>query len=207
MTNLILRINNTINDVAYPTGTWVNVDSADKFIFSEETTEVADGKTLNLDESVLNRAAVLIDPDDPVTVPKYFLADVATNLFKEIKLAGNQNKQYAFCCSFDGATATEPALEAWDDENLNTILLYCLGLENPDNSWFKTICTTDELPGARTWISLAGSNINNRLLLNSEAGALIAAKNLYFNLKIVIPAGLDNPGTFNPVLLITYTTN
>jgi len=211
MTSLIFRINNTVTDSNYVTapGNFITVDEVlDRFIFSNGSTQVADGQSIPTEED-LNRAAVLLDALYQVIVPKYFLADaLPSNILKEIKLAGNQNKRYAFCCSFDGATATEPVLEAWDNNNINTILLTCLGSGTPNNSWFKAICTTGVLPGA-DWVGtpLAGSGSSNHVLLNAGAGALTVAKDLYFNMKIIIPAGINTPEYYTPTLLVTYTTN
>jgi len=85
MSNMILHINHTVNDVVYPTGDWIAVDpNADSFIFSQGSAAglgVSDGDTLP-SESLLNRYAVLLDAVNPVTVPKYFLADGSTSLLK-----------------------------------------------------------------------------------------------------------------------------
>jgi len=212
MTNLTFRVNNSEVDSAYgETGViFIDTDLTEDFlIFSEGSDEVKDGEAIPT-ELDLNRAAVELDPVNPVIVSKYFLADIGSNILKEVKLAGNQNKRYVFCCSFDGATASEPKLEAWDDENLDSYDLACLGEGTPNLSWFRAICTTDSLPG-EDWTSfgtpLAGSGASNSLFLNNGAGALTEAKNLYFNFQIVIPGGIDTPAAFSAKLLITYSTN
>ena len=117
------------------------------------------------------------------------------------------DKQFVICVSFDGATATEPQLEVWDNANLNTVTSVALGAGVPALSWYKGICTTDELPGVRTYVPLAGAGVSNVVKLNSGNGALSDAKDLYFNFKIVIPAGIANPSAELPVIAITYTTN
>lgn len=210
MTHLILRINNSITDssfVAAP-GNFIDVDPVnDSFIFSAGSGAVADGQPLP-SATDLNRAATQLSAIADVIVSKYLLSDASAALLKEIKLAGNQNKQFVFCASFDGATASEPILEAWDDTNLNSIALACLGAGVAANSWYKAVRTTSGLPGSN-WagIHLAGSASGNHILLNGGVGALGAAVDLYFNFKIVIPAGTAIAALYQPVLLITYTTN
>jgi hypothetical protein len=210
MTNLTLLINNTLTDIAVVNiGTdWIAVDpNADTFIFSQGGGSVADGQVIP-SESLLNRYAVQLDDTNPVTVPKYFLADFSANLLKDVKLAGNQNKRYVFAASFDGATATEPILECWDTSNMDTILSAALGAGTPSASWYKGVCTTSALPGVN-WVgvALAGDGISNSILLNNGAGALSGAGILYFNFKVVIPGGYLTPGLYTPIMAIIYATN
>lgn len=210
MANLSLLINNKVTDtpVANIGTDWIEVDPVyDYFIFSQGGGSVADGQAIP-SESLLNRYAVQLSGVDPVTVPKYFLGDFSANLLKEVKLAGNQNKRYVFAASFDGATATEPVLECWDNPTMDTFLSPALGAGVANSSWYRAVCTTAALPGV-DWVGtpLAGDGISNSLLLNNGAGALIAATILYFNFKILIPAGYLTPGLFTPVMTITYATN
>ena len=210
MAEATLIINNTTNDTEVVNlGTdWIEVDKYyDEFIFSQGGGAVADGQAIP-SESLLNRYAVQLDDTDPVTVPKYFLSDFSANLLKEIKLAGNQNKRYVFAVSFDGATATEPILEAWDNPSMDSYLSPALGSGTPSASWYKAICTTAALPGV-DWVGtvLAGDGISNSLLLNNGSGALSGADILYFNFKIVIPAGYLTPGLHTPILAVIYATN
>ncbi len=208
-TNLLVRINNSLTDGTYAANpsNYVTLDTAkDYFIFSQGSATVADGQAIPSQDD-LNRAGVVISAVSAVTVPKYFLADVSVNLLKEIKLSGNNSNRYVFCASFDGATASEPILEAWDDDNLNTYTLTCLGAGTPNSSWFKAICTTHSAP-SYGWAGtpLAGTGASNSVLLNGGLGALTVATDLYFNLKIIIPAG-SVAALYTPKLLITYTTN
>jgi hypothetical protein len=210
MTNLILKINNTITDSVIGIG-WIDVDPInDSLIFSTGSPAgqgVSDGDALP-SEALLNRYAVQLSNISPVTVPKYFLADNSVSLLKEIKLAGNQNKQYVFGCSFDGPTATEPQLEAWDNEDMDSYADPSLGAGVPSVSWYKAIATSTVLPGANwTGVSLAGNGASNIVLLNEGNGALTVADDLYFNFKIVIPAGYLTPAVHTPMLAIIYTTN
>ena len=210
MTSLTLLINNTLNDTAVTNiGTdWIAVDPAyDAFIFTQGGGSVANGAAIP-SEALLNRYAVQLSASLPVTVPKYFLSDFSANLLKEAKLAGNQNKRCAFAASFDGATATEPILECWDSTGMDTYLSPALGAGIPANSWYKAVCTIAALPGV-DWVGrpLAGDGISNVLYLNNGAGALSVAGILYFNFKIVIPAGYITPALHTPIMAIIYATN
>ena len=209
MTSLILRVNHSTVDSPFVTApsNFIDVAAADSFIFSAGSALVADGQALP-SQADLNRAATLLSPTVSVIVAKYFLRQVASGLLREIYLAGNQNKQFVFCCSFDGATATEPQLEIWDNINLNTYAAVSLGASVPNSSWYKGVCTTLAAPGVGwTGTPLAGSGSSNIILLNNGAGALTAAKDLYFNLMLKIPAGVSTPGAESPILTVTYTTN
>jgi hypothetical protein len=209
MTNLLLRINNSAVDNPYVTSpsNFITVAADDTFIFSAGSALVANGQPIP-SQADLNRAATLLSPTLATIVAHYFLGDTSLNLLKEIYLAGNGNNRYAFCCSFDGATASEPQLEAWDDSDLDSYSLTCLGSGNPANSWYKAKCTTSLAPGA-TWTGtpLGGSGASNIILLNDGAGALTVAKDLYFNFHVNIPAGVTTPGQYLPVLVVTYATN
>jgi hypothetical protein len=210
MTNLVFRINNTVNDVAYGSmesgdDYYIDVASDDILLFTNGSDIVKDGELLPSEEDI-NRAATLLSLVSPVTVAKYILEDISEARLREAKLAG-LNKRYAFCVSFDGPTATEPQLEAWDNASLNSILSVCLGAGTANSSWYKAICTTDALPGVRTYVNLAGAGTSNVVKLNAGNGALSGAKDLYFNFKVIIPATPIDPAQYLPVLLITYTTN
>lgn len=214
MTNLLFRINHTSIDDSYANSpsNFVTLGAGDSLIFSAGSAIVADGQPIP-SQSDLNRAGTLLDPLVATIVAHYFLADSSENELVEIHLAGNQNKRYVFACSFDGPTASEPQLEAWDDSNLNSYLLGCLGNGTPANSWYKAKCTTSALPGAAwTGTPLAGSGASNIILLNNGNGALgdlgsgESTQELYFNFHVKIPAAYTTPGQYLPILLITYTT-
>lgn len=209
MTNLLFRVNVNAADASYVAqpSYYVTVANDDTLIFSAGSAQVIDGATIP-SQTDLNRAATLLSPTLATIVAHYFLADVSDVLLKEIHNAGNADKQYVFCCSFDGATASEPQLEAWDTTDINTYNLLCLGAGVPASSWYKAKCTTVVSPGA-TWTGtpLAGSGASNVILLNAGGGALTVAKDLYFNLHINIPAAVTTPGAYLPVLLVTYCTN
>lgn len=205
-----LYINNLTDELAYGVSgsDWIIVDpSADYFIYSAGSVSVIDDASIP-SETELNRAAVQLDASNPVNVSKYFLADNSDNKLKEVKNAGNQDKQYAFCCVFDGATASEPQLETWDNSDMDNYNNPAIGAGIPSNSWYKAVNTNIGTPGT-DWIgiSLAGSGSSNILLLNDGNGALSGAENLYFNFKIVIPGGYLTPALHTPILVVTYTEN
>lgn len=213
-TTMTLRVNRSSNDVAYADQIsgqdyYTSFEAGvDKFYFSEGSAAVADGEVIP-SEAELNRAAInlsLITVD--YEVPHYFLGDVSADLLREIALAGSEDYQYVFCCSFDGETASEPQLEAWDDDDLDSFVSQALGLGTPANSWYRAICTTTSSPGV-SWSGtpLAGSGSSNIVLLNDGNGALSGATDLYFNFKIVVPVGLTVAAILTPVLCVTFTEN
>lgn len=210
MTSVIFRVNHTTTDHIYGISgedLYIDVALADTLIFSNGSDDVKDGENIPTPQE-LNIAAVPLSAIADVYVPKYFLADVSVNTLYEIMNAGRQNKQYVFCCSFDGATASEPVLQAWDDDNLTSTLSVALGGGVASQSWYKAICTTNALPGVN-WngTPLAGNSSSYSVLLNAGAGALSVAKDLYFNFHVKIPAGTSTPGISQPVLAIVYATN
>jgi len=215
MTNLIVAINNSVDDLPYGTSgvDWIDLSlSNDYLIFSNGSLTVADGKLIP-SSSDLNQAGVIISEVAKVIVPKYFLADISDGILKEIKNAGNQNKRYVFAFDFDGETSSEPVLEIWDNANLNSIDLDSLGAGDESASWFWGITTTTALPGA-IWIGdsplvghrLAGSAENYFLWLNNGLGALATAKTLYCQLKIIIPVNIGIAGLNQPCICIKYTS-
>ena len=208
-TNIKIYINCDTQDLPFGTSgvDWVELNlTYDKLIYSAGSDTVKDGEVIP-SPTQLSQAGVLITTSD-VIVPHYFLADASVNLLKEIHNAGNQNKRYVFCFSFDGVTASEPVLELWDDITLSTITNYSLGSGIAMDSWFRGITTTDALPRTN-WVGskLAGSSNSHFLFLNNGNGALSAAKDLYVNLKVIVPANFANAGAENPVMAIKYTTN
>jgi hypothetical protein len=210
MTNLSIYVNNDTQDQPLNTSgiSWTLVDiNNDYLIFSNGSDVVADGESIPTDTE-LNQAGVIISATEEVIVPKYFLADANAVVLKEIHNAGNQNKRYVFAFYFDGATASEPVLELWDDEDMDTVDAYSLGNGTPANSWWKGVVTTDGLPGA-DWAgsALAGATDTHFLKLNNNNGALTTAKTLYCNLKIVIPAGATQGGAEVPILVVKWTSN
>jgi len=178
----------------------------DEIIWSAGSAAVADGQDTPT-EAELNEAATLIDTVDVEIADAFLLDDSATGVeLKLIDLAGSQDTQFVFLFSFDGATATEPFLEAWDDTNHNTTNFQSLGAGTPANSFISAVLTTSGLPGAAwTGTKIAGSS--NRLSLNGGGGALVAATDVYTNIKVVVPANHPTPAAEKPVLTIRFTFN
>jgi len=206
---LTIYVNKSTNDLsraASPTDFILMNLTNDSLIFSAGSDTVKDGEPIPT-PTQLNSAAILITVTD-VEVPHFFLADASDDELKEIHNAGNQNKQYVFCAAFGGATASEPILELWDDEDLDSINSYCLGAGVANNSFFRGIQTTSGLPGdGWTGSRLAGSSDNHFLWLNDEDGALSGASDLYWTLRITVPADYANAASESPTMVIKWTEN
>jgi hypothetical protein len=203
---LEIYVNTEITDLPLGVGTFTLIDVDNDFLlFSNGSDVVADGEVIP-SETQLNSAGILLTGVEQI-VPHYFLADNSANLLKEIHLMGASNSQHVMAFSFDNPTATEPVLEIWDDEDLNSIESVSLGEGVASSSWFRGICTTDALPGVG-WNGsrLAGSNAGNFLWLNNQNGPLSGADVLYFQLKIVIPSIQVLAGAEVPVFAIKYAS-
>jgi len=215
-TELRVALNLDTQDLALDTSgvDWldVNVDN-DYLIFSNGSSAVFDGAFTPTEQELI-QAGVVVSPSAKVIVPKYFINDTSAGIIREIVNAGDNNKRYVFAFDFDGATASEPVLEVWDDTTLNTINFNTLGAGTAINSWVWGITTTDALPGAG-WVGdtpsvgsrLAGNASGNFLWLNNQAGALSVAKTLYCQLKIITPAGVTISGAETPVFVCKFTAN
>jgi len=149
------------------------------------------------------------DPDDgtkyPVVIPdagdleapKTFVDDDSEEIFDQVPLAGTTDGEqsggdtrYVFAIYFDGATAGIPTLEAWDDDSHAAADDDFLGGGTPGDSTLLAVATTNAAPGSATWAGTPLSATDSRIEL--DTGALGGAKNLYFNIKQVIPS------TFTP---------
>ncbi|MGD2072069.1 MAG: hypothetical protein PVG65_01080 [Candidatus Thorarchaeota archaeon] len=186
--------------------TEIDVDN-DELIFSAGSDSVADGEPIPSDTQLNQAGLLLVTPRAEQTYDKYFLSDNSAGILKEIHNMGAGNYRYVLAFSFDGATASEPVLEVWDDSDLDSINNVSLGAGTPSNSWFRGITTTGALPGASwTGSRLAGSSDGHFLYLNDENGALSGADILYCQLKVVIPASQTDAGANTPVIAIKYAT-
>jgi len=214
MTNLYIAVNKVDSLLTYRDNPadYVEIDLInDYLIWSNGSIAVADGQD-EPTELELTIAAPHIDPDDPMTVEKCFIFDDSEGpgTLREINGMGI-NRRYVFCFMFDGATASEPQLEAWDNSSHNTANFHVLGNGTPANSMIKGVATTLALPG-EGWsgIPIADTNV---LLLNDGAGALPvldsteSAHDRYCNLKIVIPADYPTPAVEPFVLTVRYLYN
>lgn len=214
--SLTVRVNYVDPDVTYETtpADYIAMDLVnDYLIWTEGDATVKDLMLAEPTSDQLNTAASKIDPDDPKTVDKCLLmdysADVGGAYYTHLVLGMGENKRYVFGFSFDGATASEPQLEAWDDSNHDSTDKHVLGNGTPASSMVKAVCTTASLPGA-SWAgyALAGARV---LQLNNGNGALAAlasaetSQELYANIKLVIPAAYATPAVENFVLTCRYT--
>jgi hypothetical protein len=210
-TALTVRINYVDADVNYATtpADYIALDLVnDYLIWTKGNATVKDLMTHEPTASELNAAAEEIDPLLPVTVSKCLLMDYSHDVggayYTHLVKGMSENKKFVFCFSLDGATATEPQLEAWDTSAHSTANKHVLGAGVPANSMMKGVCTTTSLPGAG-WAGTALAGASNVLLLNDGSGALIGAADLYANLKIKIPAAYSTPAAETFVLTVRYT--
>lgn len=217
-TNLNVLVNYVDADVLYQTtpADYIVMDlDNDYLIWTAGSAVIKDLMTHEPITSELNAAATIIDPTVDVTVAKCLLMDdshdvggpdIYTHLVKGM---GDDTKRYSYCFSFDGETATEPQLEAWEDDTHLTFALHVLGNGTPANSFVKASCTTASIPSVSGWNAIAGGS--NVLELNDGAGALGSipsgqiTQELYANLKIVIPGGYATPAGETFVLTVRYT--
>ncbi len=219
-TNLTTRINYVDADLEYDdTGAgYIDLDlDNDYIIWTAGSDDVKDLMTHEPTPTELNEASTIIDDDDPVTVALCLLMDYSHDVggayyTHEVKGMGD-NKRYVFNFSFDGDTANEPQLETWDDDTHSSYAKHVLGNGTPANSMVKAICTTLGLPGTG-WagIAIAGGDSTRVVKLNGGTGAIEletgeTERNLYANMKIVIPDGYTPPAIETFVSSIRYTWN
>lgn len=207
-TALLVRINFVDADVNYTTtpADFITLDLVNDYLIWSDS--LADLMTHEPTPAELNAAASIIDPVNPVTIAKCLLMDyshdVGGSYYTHLVKGMSENKRYSYCFSFDGATATEPQLEAWDTSAHSTYVKNVLGAGTPANSMMKGICTTTSLPGAG-WVGASLAGGSNVLLLNDGNGALSGAGHLYANMKIKIPGGYATPAAETFVLTVRYT--
>jgi hypothetical protein len=207
---LTIYVNTGTSDVALTdsSGEFTEIDvDADSLIFSNGSNTVADGEPIP-SESALNSAGILLDGTEQI-VPHYFLADNSAGILKEIFNAGNQNKRYTFAFDWDDVSgvASEPVLEIWDDDDLDSIDNISLGAGTASSSWWRGVVTTGALPGA-DWVGqrLAGSSASNYLLLNDGDGPITGPDTLYCNLKVIAPASQISAGSNECIIAIKYSS-
>jgi hypothetical protein len=220
-TSLTVRINYVDATVDYQTtaANYIDVDlTNDYIIWSDGSDTVTDLMTSEPTEDELNEASVTIDADADKEPNLCLLMDNSHDVggaYYTHQLKGvGENKRYVYCFSFDGPTASEPTLEAWDDSNRNSTDKHVLGNGTPANSMVKAISTTSGSPGA-SWAgtAIAGSGSTRKINLNDGNGALGAVpsgqstQELYANVKIVVPQDYANPAVESFVLTCRYTWN
>lgn len=199
--NTYWLFNNTVNDgenTGNATGgaggassNWVVIDLAnDTILFLDD--QQNDG-----DPNNGTKYSVLIPDAGSIEAPKTFIDDYSESIFDQAPLAGTTNGEqsggdtrYVFAIYFDGATAGIPTLEAWNDNTHAAADDDFLGGGTPSDSTLLAIATTNGAPGSATWAGTPLSGTDSRIEL--DTAALSAAKNLYFNIKQVVPS------TFTP---------
>jgi len=207
-TALLVRVNyvDATHEYVGHNADYITMDLTNDYLIWSKL--LADLMTHEPTSDELNAAAEIIDPAVNVIVAKCLLMDYSHNVggsyYTHLVKGMSENEKYVFCFSFDGPTATEPQLEAWDSSAHTTYVKNVLGAGYPANSMLKGICTTISLPGAG-WPGIALAGGSNVILLNNGSGALTVAKDLYANLKIVIPAAYVTPAAETFVKTIRYT--
>ena len=211
MTTMDLYVNyvDATVPIATTLGDYILVDlTNDYLIWTAGSPVVTDLMTHEPTPTELQGAATVIDALLPVTVPYCMLMDYSHNIggtyYTHIIKGMSENKRYVFGFRFLGSTATEPQLEAWDDITHTTFHTNVLGFNVANNSMVKAVCTTVALPGTNwTGTSLAGST--NIVLLNAGLGALTTSKDLYANIKIILPANYATPSAETFKLSVRFT--
>jgi len=208
-TTVTVAVNTSASDVEYDASgaNWTIIAPAsDYLVFSAGSDVVDDAQSIPTQAQYASAGVILTGSQ--IVVDRYFLADISDDELKEIDLMGNTTSQYVMAFDFDGATASEPALELWDDADLDTITGTTLGAGTPSNSWWRGICTTTS-GGSSDWtgVTLAGASDGHYIELNDGSGAIAVATTLYCNLKIVIPASATTGLSATPKFVVKYTSN
>ena len=213
-TTMTLKINNLDADLAVgDTGaSYIDVDLTHDYNIWTAGSDAVKAEEDEPTPTELNLASSLIDDSVEVQVTHCLLYDYSASKLKEVVGMGD-NKRYVFAFSFDGDTATEPQLEAWDDSDHNSTDKNVLGAWTPADSMVKAVCTTGALPGANwaktggTHTELAGANV---VKLNDNNGAITlvtgeSARVLYANIAIVIPVAYATPAIETFTLTTRYS--
>lgn len=211
--NIYFLFNNTANDGANTgnasggaggsSSNWVVVDLVnDQLLFLDDQQE--DGDLISG-----TKYPVIIPESGNLEAPKTFVKDNSESEYDQVPLAGTTageqdggNTQYVFAIYFDGATASIPYLEAWDDTDHDTAENVFLGDGTPANSTILAVATTNGVPGSATWAGTPLSGTDSRVAL--DTAPLSGAKNLYFNIKQVIPSTFDPVSDSDNVLTLRF---
>jgi len=206
-TTLVVKANTTAND-ATDSGNFVTLDlTNDKLIWSDGSAAVADGQP-SPSVAELNEAAPLVPSGSEYEIPYLFLLDFSATgqELKLMDLAGSLNNRYVLRFEFDAGTATEPTLEAWDDNGHDSNDLNCLGAGTGADSYISVVRTTDGAPGS-AWTGTPISGSSNKSNMNGGAGSLGSGSHtIYYNIKTVVPIAAT-PAAEAPVLTVRYTWN
>ena len=210
--NLVTRVN-IGSEIAYGASgaNYIDLDLSlgrDYLIWTGRNDKgVADGED-EPTETELNASSPVIQTTDEL-VPYYLLYDYSAGLLREISGMG-ENKRFVYCFSFDGDTATEPTLEAWDDDTHNTVDKHVLGGISGYDSFVKAFCSTTLTPSV-DWVGTALQGSGSVLGLNDgdpiDMSGVPSGEtyNTYANIKIVIPANYGTSGAETFVLTTRYS--
>jgi|SRR3972149_3271764 len=217
-TELEIKVNVVDEDHDYATypADYIDMDLVNDYLIWSE--DLQDLLTHEPSTDELNTHAVIIDADADKTVPECLIMDKSHDFggsyYTHLVKGMGENARYVFGFSFNGATATEPQLEAWDDSTHSTFAKNVLGLGVDGDSMVKAVCTTGGLAGS-AWVgtAIAGSDVARVLPLNDGLGALdalgsgILSQELYANIKIVIPQNYATPSVETFVLCVRFSWN
>jgi len=207
MTFLINYVNANVAYVTTPADYILLDDLTNDYLIWSAT--LADLLTHEPTTDELNENATIISDSAATTIAKCLLMDYSHygGYYTRLVKGMGENKQYVFAFRFNGITATEPKLEAWDTSAHTTYLKHVLGAGTPASSMLQAKCTTTSLPGTGDWTSIAG--LSNYIRLNDgtdlDPHPLSGAKDLYCNLKIKIPVAYATPAAETFVLTVRYT--
>lgn len=161
------------------------------------------------------RDTIIIPAAGSLEIDKTFIDD--GSIINQVPLAGTDqgqqnggDNQYVFCIYFDGATASAPYLEMWDDSDHDSVANQSLGDGTPGDSMVKGIVTTAGSPGSANWVGhpdqvdMAGSGSGNRLDLNAAAAIGSAGGNCYWNMCIRV-GSTATPFSDTPVTALRFT--
>lgn len=186
----------------------------DYLIWTAGSATVVDRMTAEPTPDELNEASTLINAVSDVTVDKCMVMDYShsydTGKYTLLVIGMGENKRYVFSFAFDDETATEPQLEAWDDDTHTSATLNVLGDGTPADSMVKAVCTTAGSPGA-SWVGTPIAGSSDVVLLNNGAGGLGSVpsgqttQDLFANIKIVIPSAYSTPASEQFVLTVRYS--
>lgn len=182
---------------------WVVMDLVnDRIMFLDSQQTDGDARTGT-------KYPVIIPGSSSIEAPKTFIDDYSAGIFDQVPLAGTTaggqsggDKRYVFAIYFDGATAGIPTLEAWNDNTHAASDNAFLGAGTPANSTLRAITTTNGSPGSSTWAGTPLAGTSSRISLDSAA--LGGAKNLYWNMKQVIPSTFTPQTNTSIVLTLRY---
>jgi len=218
-TELTVRTNYVDADLEYDDSGagYIDLDlDNDYIIWTKGNSTVKDLMTAEPTAKELNEASSIIDALADVDVALCLLMDYSHNVagayYTHEVVGMGENKQFVFDFSFDGATASEPQLEAWDDSNHNTTDTHVLGDGTPADSMLKAVATSSSLPGA-SWAGSPIAGSDNVLLLNEGNGALDdletgeTSHELYANIKITIPSAYATPSVESFLTSVRFTWN